>query len=152
MADYCNLGESAIAHIFGDSLTAFCTLAVIKTQYMVIPLNSTDAQNSCARIRAVQDYATWILSDPQAAQIANGLQWAIMPVKISQEAVAIVSSMTCTTRSPEPPWLRPAIRWRGWRCAACLRGQHAHGRSRTHPTMQHPCLPACADAPPPTSH
>ena len=65
---------------------------------MVVPLDSTDVENSCARVRAVQDYAVWILSNPQVEQVAERLDWAIMPLKIAQQAVSIVKNMTCTTR------------------------------------------------------
>ena len=65
---------------------------------MVVPLDSTDVENSCSRVRAVQDYAVWILSNPQVEQVAEHLDWAIMPLKIAQQAVSIVKNMTCTTR------------------------------------------------------
>jgi hypothetical protein len=71
-------------------------------QYIIVPLSSTDADDSCERVRAVHDYTLWTLLDPRAAAIARGLAWAVMPQIISEREAAIVASMNCTGRSWRP--------------------------------------------------
>ncbi len=71
-------------------------------QYLVVPLNSTDSENNCDRVRAVQGYAIWIFSDPQVRRIVETLKWAVMPVKISEMAENIVNEMACARRAVHP--------------------------------------------------
>eukprot|EP00292_Cryptomonas_paramecium_P004582 CAMPEP_0113710804 /NCGR_PEP_ID=MMETSP0038_2-20120614/30374_1 /TAXON_ID=2898 /ORGANISM="Cryptomonas paramecium" /LENGTH=851 /DNA_ID=CAMNT_0000636929 /DNA_START=237 /DNA_END=2788 /DNA_ORIENTATION=+ /assembly_acc=CAM_ASM_000170 len=66
--------------------------------YLVIPINSTDDENDCGRIAGLQRYVQWILTNQNAASIAQGLQWAIMPNVIASRAVAILSAMSCVGR------------------------------------------------------
>ena len=68
----------------------------------MIPLASSDSENSCDRVRAVHDYVQWILTDAEAALDAQAISWAIIPDMIARHALAIVDNMTCTGRSQLP--------------------------------------------------
>jgi hypothetical protein len=62
-------------------------------QYVVVPLQGND----CFKSRAVFDYVSWILEHPEAATIAESLEWAVMPNMVSQHAMRILENMTCTS-------------------------------------------------------
>ena len=72
-------------------------------QYMLVPLRG-GAGTTCGQMRGVYDYVAWILACGAAVQeIATRLQWAVMPLQIAQEALAILNGMTCLDGSlPRP--------------------------------------------------
>ena len=78
----------------------FCILPSLVncTQYLIVPRVTDDIGDSCDRMKAVQDYAEWILTDSQVRTLATAAQWAQMPQKISKAARQIVLSMTCQAR------------------------------------------------------
>lgn len=90
-------------------------------QYIIVQQRNLDA-GGCPRMRAVQDYVSWMLQSAQASTIARSLHWAEMPIKISHLAHDnILRNMTCIseyvlTHPPNPvPVLLPLTAV----CGAC---------------------------------
>ena len=74
-------------------------------QYMLVPLRGA----ACGQMRGIYNYVAWILGGGGATvqSIAAQLQWAVMSLKISQAAMAILDGMTCldgcaAARASEP--------------------------------------------------
>ena len=99
-------------------------------QYMLVPLRG-GAGTTCGQMRGVYDYVAWILACGAAVQeIATRLQWAVMPLQIAQEALAILNGMTCLDGSlPRPTGHRTLGGGGGTRRAPRGRGERKDPRS-----------------------
>jgi hypothetical protein len=62
---------------------------------LVLQLKNDEPVAGCERMKAVQDYAAWVLGNPKAASIARGLHFAEMPLKLSQRGQQLLQNMTC---------------------------------------------------------
>eukprot|EP00961_Rhodomonas_salina_P060153 807691-Rhodomonas_salina.3 len=71
-------------------------------QYILVPLNATEAEDGCDEMKALYDYVRWLLTDELASSIAKELSFATMPNIIAEKALDILDNMKCTDRFNSP--------------------------------------------------